>query len=147
MYKELKNVYDWQKLFGRMGHFVSNNPRSVSKGLAKIRCEFLIEEMFEYLEANENANVVEILDALCDLQYFLFGMVVIHGLQDKFVEAFNIVHESNMSKLGEDGKPIFREDGKIQKGPNYWSPTQKLLSLFQESSYKQDNFLDIVDDK
>lgn len=126
----LTKVHEWQSLFGKGGrHIVSKNPKWIDLDLAEIRITFLSEEMDEYLRANENQDLVEILDALCDLQYFLFGMVVIHGLQDVFDEAFGIVHDSNMSKLGKDGKPILREDGKILKGKNYWQPTEKLKEL------------------
>lgn len=62
----------------------------------------------------------DLLKELCDLQYVLSGFVVAFNL--KFDEAFRRVHESNMSKLGDDGKPIYREDGKILKGPNYKKP-------------------------
>lgn len=61
-----------------------------------------------------------LLKELCDLQYVLSGFVVTFGLP--FDEAFNRVHESNMSKLGPEGKPIYREDGKVLKGPNYKKP-------------------------
>lgn len=63
---------------------------------------------------------VALLKELCDLQYVLSGFVVTFGLP--FDEAFKRVHESNMSKLGPDGKPIYREDGKVLKGPNYKKP-------------------------
>lgn len=62
----------------------------------------------------------ELLKELCDLQYVLSGFAVTFGLP--FDEAFRRVHESNMSKLGPDGKPIYREDGKVLKGPNYKKP-------------------------
>ena len=126
----LAKVYEWQSLFGAGGrHVVSQYPKWIDLDLAEIRVTFLSEEIDEYLKANENQDLVEILDAFCDLVFFINGMIVIHGMQDIFDEAFEIVHQSNMSKLGEDGKPILREDGKILKGKNYWKPTDKLREL------------------
>jgi len=126
----LSKVYQWQSIFGAGGrHVVSQYPKWIDLDLAEIRISFLSEEIDEYLRANENQDLVEILDALIDLAYFINGMVVIHGLQDVFNDAFEIVHQSNMSKLGEDGKPILREDGKILKGNSYWQPTEKLREL------------------
>lgn len=125
-----EKVYEWQSIFGAGGrHTVSDVPRTIGDDLASIRVGFIEEELDEYLSANLRRDLTEILDALCDLQYFVLGMVAIHGFQPIFEEAFEIVHQSNMSKLGEDGKPILREDGKIIKGPGYWKPTEKLALL------------------
>ena len=130
MDKEIHKVLFWQTIFGRKGHIVSKSPIIVSQELAKQRAEFLYEEIQEYLDANETGDIVEILDALCDILYFLFGMVVIHGLQKYFTRGFEIVHQSNMSKLDDNGNVIFREsDGKILKGKNYWKPREKLEKL------------------
>lgn len=65
-------------------------------------------------------DMVEVADALADLDYVVAGANVVFGLPAERI--INEVHASNMSKLGEDGKPIYREDGKILKGPNYWKP-------------------------
>jgi len=59
---------------------------------------------------------------LADQLYILLGTMLAHGMQNVIAEVFDEVHRSNMSKLGEDGKPIKREDGKILKGPNYFKP-------------------------
>ena len=81
------------------------------------------EELDELKEALEQGDVVETLDALTDLQYVLDGAYLSFGLQDQKMAAFTEVHRSNMSKLGEDGKPIRREsDGKVLKGPDYFKP-------------------------
>lgn len=87
-----------------------------------LRFSLLYEELKELHEAFETGNMVEILDALCDLQYVLDGTFLECGLQDFKDAAMREVHRSNMSKLGEDGKPILREDGKVIKGPNYFAP-------------------------
>lgn len=84
----------------------------------KLRFELNAEEFRELVTAETPA---EIMKEACDLVYVILGMFVEFGWD--FDEAFRRVHESNMSKLGEDGKPIRRKDGKILKGPNYKAPT------------------------
>ncbi len=93
-------------------------------GMAKntLRYKLMREENEEYLEAANNGDIVEVADALGDMLYILCGTIIEHGLQDKIEEVFNEIQRSNMSKLGEDGEPIYREDGKVLKGPNYFKP-------------------------
>ena len=74
------------------------------------------------LNACKDGDLVEIADALGDMMYILCGTILSHGLQYKIEEIFEEIQSSNMSKLGEDGKPIYREDGKILKGPSYFKP-------------------------
>ena len=88
----------------------------------KLRFELMKEENEEYLEAVQNNDLVEIADALGDMLYILCGTILEHGLQHKIEAVFDEIQRSNMSKLGEDGKPIYREDGKVMKGPNYFKP-------------------------
>ena len=88
----------------------------------ELRFNLMKEENEEYLEAVENNDIVEIADALGDMLYILCGTILEHGLQYKIEEVFDEIQRSNMSKLGEDGKPIYREDGKVMKGPNYFKP-------------------------
>lgn len=88
----------------------------------QLRYDLLKEENEEYLEACKNGDIVEIADALGDILYILSGTILKHGLQDKIGEVFAEIQRSNMSKLGADGKPIYREDGKVLKGPNYFRP-------------------------
>ncbi len=88
-----------------------------------LRISLLAEELDELKEALAAGDMVETLDALLDLQYVLDGAFLAFGLHYIKDEAFAEVHRSNMSKLGEDGKPIYREsDGKVMKGPNYFKP-------------------------
>ena len=91
----------------------------------ELRHRLLQEENEEYLEACKNGDLVEIADALGDQLYIVFGTILKHGLQDKMDEIFEEIHRSNMSKLDEKGQPIFREDGKIMKGNNYFKPNIK----------------------
>ncbi len=80
------------------------------------------EENDEYLEACEKGDLTQIADALGDKLYILCGTILAHGLQDKIVEVFEEIHRSNMSKLDDNGQPIYREDGKIMKSNNYFLP-------------------------
>ena len=80
------------------------------------------EENLEYLKATRENDLVEIADALGDMLYILCGTIISHGLQNKIEEIFQEIQSSNMSKLGDNGKPIYREDGKVLKGPNYFKP-------------------------
>lgn len=87
-----------------------------------LRFNLMKEENEEYIEAAMNNDIVEVADALGDMLYILCGTIIEHGLQHKIEEVFDEIQRSNMSKLGEDGKPIYREDGKVMKGPNYFKP-------------------------
>ncbi|WP_396212260.1 hypothetical protein [Flavobacterium sp.] len=87
-----------------------------------LRYNLMKEENEEYLEAVKNNDIVEVADALGDMLYILCGTIIEHGLQDKMDAVFNEIQRSNMSKLGQDGQPIYREDGKVMKGPNYFKP-------------------------
>jgi predicted HAD superfamily Cof-like phosphohydrolase len=93
-------------------------------GLEKnmLRYKLMREENEEYLEAANDNDLVEVADALGDMLYILCGTIIEHGLQYKIEEVFDEIQRSNMSKLGEDGEPIYREDGKVLKGPNYFKP-------------------------
>jgi len=102
---------------------IKNTPTAnITKKRNRLRFELMKEENEEYLEAAENNDLVEVADALGDMLYILCGTIIEHGMQDKIEEVFNEIQRSNMSKLGEDGKPIYREDGKVLKGPNYFKP-------------------------
>lgn len=96
-------------------------------GLEKniLRYKLMREENEEYLDAATSDDLVEVADALGDMLYILCGTIIEHGLQYKIEEVFNEIQNSNMSKLGEDGEPIYREDGKVLKGPNYFKPKIK----------------------
>lgn len=87
-----------------------------------LRFNLMAEENEEYLEAANNNDLVEVADALGDMLYILCGTILEHGMQHKIEEVFNEIQRSNMSKLGADGKPIYREDGKVLKGPSYFKP-------------------------
>ena len=85
------------------------------------------EENSEYLEAAKNGDIVEVADALGDQLYILCGTILKHGLQHKIVEIFTEIQRSNMSKLDINGKPIYREDGKVLKSSLYFRPNIKAI--------------------
>ena len=100
---------------------------AVGKPTFTLRYNLMKEENEEYLEACENNDLVEIADALGDQLYILCGTILKHGLQHKIEEVFEEIQKSNMSKLDAEGSPIFREDGKILKGENYFKPNIKSI--------------------
>ena len=91
----------------------------------KLRFKLMSEENEEYIDAANNNDILEVADALGDMLYILCGTIIEHGMQDIIEPVFDEIQKSNMSKLGEDGNPIFREDGKVMKGPNYFKPDFK----------------------
>ncbi|UOY05542.1 nucleoside triphosphate pyrophosphohydrolase family protein [Muricauda sp. SCSIO 64092] len=120
----MKQKLDAVKAFHQaFGLGVLNAPKA-DLGLDKIKLRFNLmdEENEEYLEAAQKGDLVEVADALGDMLYILCGTILEHGLQYKIEAVFNEIQRSNMSKLGTDGKPIYREDGKVMKGPNYFEP-------------------------
>ena len=120
MQKQLKAVRLFHETYG-LG--VSEEMKADLGALKnELRYNLMKEENEEYLEAIQNNDIVEIADALGDMLYILCGTILEHGLQHKIEEVFDEIQRSNMSKLGEDGKPIYREDGKVMKGPNYFKP-------------------------
>ncbi|MDB4533604.1 nucleoside triphosphate pyrophosphohydrolase family protein [Vicingaceae bacterium] len=88
----------------------------------RLRYELMKEENEEYLEAAENGDLVEIADACGDMLYILCGTLLKHGLQYKIEEVFKEIQSSNMSKLDENGEPIYRKDGKVLKSELYFKP-------------------------
>lgn len=116
----LEQVKEFHETYGLP---VERTPNISDAKTNELRVNLIAEELEELQEALNDGDIVEVLDALTDLQYVLDGAYLSFGLHEVKTAAFNEVHASNMSKLGEDGKPIRREsDGKILKGPNYWKP-------------------------
>lgn len=120
MKDKIAAVHEFHSAFG-LG--IKNTP-TAQLGEAKnlLRYKLMREENEEYLEAANNGDLVEIADALGDMLYILCGTIIEHGMQHKIEAVFEEIQRSNMSKLGADGKPIYREDGKVLKGPNYFKP-------------------------
>jgi|SRR5690606_11409115 len=120
MKKRIAAVHEFHTAFG-LG--INNSPVAdlgASKNL--LRFNLMKEENEEYLEAANNNDMPEVADALGDMLYILCGTIIEHGMQHKIEEVFEEIQRSNMSKLGDDGTPVLREDGKVLKGPAYFPP-------------------------
>ena len=102
------------------GQDVNIEPTWPDFSTRELRLELIQEEVDELGEAMEQRDMVGIADGLTDILYVVYGTGHSYGID--LDECFQEVHSSNMSKLGEDGKPIRRDDGKILKGPNYFEP-------------------------
>ena len=117
---QLQAVAEFHKAFG-LG--CSEAPTiDLTPETIRLRHRLMAEENEEYLEAARNNDLTEVADALGDMLYILCGTILEHGMQEVIEEVFLTIQESNMSKLGADGKPIYREDGKVMKGPSYFKP-------------------------
>lgn len=124
-----KTAFEMVKEFHKTyGHPVADEPQFVEGDRLDLRLSLIEEEYKEVLEAIENGDLVNFAKELADLIYVVNGFALEAGIPlDAVVEE---VHRSNMSKLGADGKPIYREDGKVLKGPNYTeADVAKVLGL------------------
>lgn len=119
MEKQLQQLWDFQKAYNQTRN---SKPTLLEPDDYYLRYRLGKEELVEYLDACNNDDLVEVTDALADQLYILLGTMVAHGMTNIIEQVFDEVHRSNMSKLGEDGKPIYREDGKVLKGPNFSKP-------------------------
>ena len=110
-------VGTFMKTFGQE---VKTKPSFSSDKINKLRIDLIKEELDELQEAMSNNDLLEVADALTDILYVTYGAGHAFGIDlDK---CFDEVQNSNMSKLGENGEPIFNESGKVMKGPNYFKP-------------------------
>ena len=102
------------------GQEVKINPSFSSDKINKLRIDLIKEELEELREAMDNNDLLEVADALTDILYVTYGAGHAFGIDlDK---CFDEVQNSNMSKLSENGEPIYNESGKVMKGPNYFKP-------------------------
>ena len=120
MKKQLNAVKDFHDTFGL--NYNDSPTDDLGKKIIELRFNLMKEENEEYIEAAINKDIVEVADALGDMLYILCGTIIEHGMSDIIEDVFDEIQKSNMSKLGADGKPIYREDGKVMKGPNYFKP-------------------------
>ncbi|WP_435162607.1 phosphoribosyl-ATP diphosphatase [Candidatus Pelagibacter bacterium nBUS_25] len=110
-------VGTFMKTFGQE---VKTKPSFSSDKINKLRIDLIKEELDELKEAMDNNDLLEVADALTDILYVTYGAGHAFGIDlDK---CFDEVQNSNMSKLGEKGEPIYNESGKVMKGPNYFKP-------------------------
>lgn len=125
MKKRIAAVHEFHSAFGLGINSVPVGDLGEAKNL--LRYNLMKEENEEYLEAAGANDLTEVADALGDMLYILCGTIIEHGMQYKIEEVFEEIQRSNMSKLGSDGKPIYREDGKVLKGPHYFKPNIKAI--------------------
>ena len=125
----MKNKIEAVKAFHLAFGLGVNQKPIANLGAAKntLRYNLMKEENEEYLDAAQNGDIVEVADALGDMLYILCGTILEHGMQHKIEEVFAEIQRSNMSKLDQNGKPIYREDGKVLKGPDYFKPDIKAI--------------------
>lgn len=126
----MKKQIEQLEEFHRAYHLAMNEPvGSVPTKAQSIRGKLQVEEAEEIVEGVEKGDLVEIADGVIDSIYIAIGTAVTYGFQHKLPELFDAVHKSNMSKLGPDGKPMYREDGKVIKGPNFKPPTEDIKRI------------------
>jgi predicted HAD superfamily Cof-like phosphohydrolase len=110
-------VGTFMKTFGQE---VKTKPSLSSDKINKLRIDLIKEELEELTDAMQKKDLLEVADALTDILYVTYGAG--HAFGINLDACFNEVQNSNMSKLGQDGKPIYNESGKVMKGPNYFKP-------------------------
>ena len=130
MQKQLNQVAEFYNNFGQT---VRDRPQFPSSDTLVLRQVILQEEVTELEMASLKRDMVAATDAVCDILYVLLGTAHELGLGPVLEKCFDEVHRSNMSKLDQDGKPIYRTDGKVLKGPNYSKP--ELSSIISENCY------------
>jgi len=119
----MSNFEDVKKFMDTFGQIVKTKPQFTNDKTMQLRFDLIKEELNELEDAMKTKNLKEIADALTDILYVTYGAGCAYGINlDK---CFKEVQRANMSKLGNDGKPIFNEKGKVMKGPNYLKPNLK----------------------
>ena len=121
MREQLRMLEEFHRVFG--AHLEPAPTADLSEQTIELRVSLIQEELNEYREAAEARDLVGIADALSDLMYVVLGTYVSHGLQDVAEALFAEVHMSNMSKLDEDGRVLYRGDGKVLKSA-LWRPPE-----------------------
>ena len=119
----MSNFEDVKKFMKTFGQEIKTKAGFPSEKIIDLRCNLIEEELNELKAAVKSRDIKEVADALTDILYVTYGAGHAFGIDlDK---CFAEVQRSNMSKLGKNGKPIYREDGKVMKGPNYSEPDLK----------------------
>jgi predicted HAD superfamily Cof-like phosphohydrolase len=125
--KNMSNFQDVKVFMKTFGQMVKTKPEFPDQKTMDLRFDLIKEELNELKDAMDENNLKEIADALTDILYVTYGAGYAYGIDlDK---CFKEVQRANMSKLGNDGKPIFNEKGKVMKGPNYSPPDLKKYTV------------------
>tara|TARA_Y100001958_G_C21185573_1_gene514719 strand:+ start:79 stop:450 length:372 start_codon:yes stop_codon:yes gene_type:complete len=121
----MSNFTDVKKFMQTFGQEVKNRPTFPEEKIQNLRIKLIEEELKEFREAIKNKDIIEVADALTDILYVTYGAGHAFGIDlDK---CFHEVQNSNMSKLDENGSPIYNKDGKVMKGPKYFKPDLKKI--------------------
>ena len=124
----MTNFTSVKKFMKTFGQEVKTKAEFPSDKIVKLRYDLIKEELEEFADAIEKKDIKEVADALTDILYVTYGAG--HSFGVDLDSCFNEVQNSNMSKLGDDGKPIYNESGKVMKGPNYFKPNiKKIIGL------------------
>lgn len=137
MEKQLLQVLEFQKAFNVE---IPTTPKMLRKTRAKLRQSLLEEEVKELLEAK---NIIDVADAIVDILYITYGTAHEYGIADRLILLFDEIHKSNMTKVGPDGKALFRRDGKVLKpetytGPNLRPILERDFSIYTSSDLAKD---------
>jgi predicted HAD superfamily Cof-like phosphohydrolase len=135
MKKQINQLIEWHNKF-EVPYRTAPCPFDDSDeniSILRLRARIMKEEVKEWeVEAVNNMPIDKRAKELADILYTVFGTIIHEGLQDVIEKVFDLVHESNMSKLGQDGRPVKRHDGKVLKGPKYKDPELSFLNRFYE---------------
>ena len=116
----MTNFQKVKKFMETFGQEVKSRPSFSSDKINMLRYNLIKEELIEFKQALDNNDLLEVADALTDILYVTYGAG--HAFGINLDACFEEVQNSNMSKLGNDGKPIYNDQGKVMKGPNYFKP-------------------------
>ena len=122
---DMSNFNKVKTFMNTYGQNVKEKPSIPDEKIVQLRIALIEEELNELKEAINNNDIVEVADALTDILYVTYGAG--HSFGVDLDKCFDEVQNSNMSKLGENGKPIYNESGKVMKGPNYFAPNLKKI--------------------
>ena len=122
---DMSNFNKVKTFMNTYGQDVKEKAEFPENKIVQLRIDLIEEELNELKEAIKNKDIVEVADALTDILYVTYGAG--HSFGVNLDECVDEVQRSNMSKLGEDGKPIYNDSGKVMKGPNYFAPNLKKI--------------------
>jgi len=123
--RDMSNFKKVKKFMSTYGQEIKEKAQFPDNKIVQLRINLIEEELNELKDAIKNNDIVEVADALTDILYVTYGAG--HSFGVDLDKCFDEVQNSNMSKLGENGKPIYNDSGKVMKGPNYFAPNLKKI--------------------